>query len=64
MSDNPHLGHMGEHLAHDCLNAAGGDYTVALDLVLAGGGGECLDHACEALALWAALAPIANDNKP
>lgn len=60
---NPYPEHSGEHLAQQCLHEAGGDYTLALDMVLTAAAGDRRDHAAAALALWATLAPIANDNE-
>lgn len=61
---NPHPPHTGEYLAQQCLDEAGGDYSVAAGLILAEPKGVRQDHAIAALALWAAFCPIANDNEP
>lgn len=62
MTANPHHAHTGEHLAQQCLIEAAADYTLALALVLEQPATERRDHAVAALALWASLATIANDN--
>lgn len=59
---NPHPIESGEHLAHECLERAGGDYVVATDLLLAMPHSERRTHAVAALMLWAAIDPPANDN--
>jgi len=60
---NTHPPHTGECLAQQCLDEAGGDYSLAADALSATSPSVRLDHAMAALALWAAFAPIANDNE-
>jgi hypothetical protein len=60
---NPHPHHTGEYLAQQCLDQAGGDYSLAADALMAMNPSVRREHAMAALALWAAFAPIANDNE-
>jgi hypothetical protein len=60
---NTHPFHTGEHLAHDCLTMADGDYSRAADLILAQPDTMRRDHAMKALALWAAFWPLANNSR-
>lgn len=61
---NPHPKGTGEHLAHECLAQAGGDWSVAVDLIRSSARGVLRVHALRALALWATFSPVANDNDP
>lgn len=61
---NQHPMHTGEYLAQQCLDEAGGDYALAADLLLEHPASQRRVDAVAALTLWAALAPIANDNEP
>ena len=59
---NIHPKESGDYLAQHCLDEAGGDYTVAADLLMAVPDSARRDQAMAALALWAAFWPVANDN--
>lgn len=59
---NPHPIHTGEHLAQECLDRARGNYGLAAEALWTFPDSQQRTDAFAALALWAAFAPVANDN--